>query len=170
MTKSLEQHGLQVRPFQTGECTDRRWKDPRILIVEQGSNALDRHLGGQRAERLGESGPHDPVAIRLHAGERQQKCVRIDLRGGAQRARPHRRPVVGQQILNRRERLFRVKRAQRRHRLQTEVRRGVLAGEHVQQRRHRVRFANLAERSNRRNCQRFVATFTLQQRDQQRRR
>ena len=63
----------------------------------------DARSGGKRAERVGNRRADAPVAIGLHARQHRDEALLIDRRGGAERRGAHVRPLVGHQVLDRRQ-------------------------------------------------------------------
>ena len=109
--------------FRRASARQHRRNHPLVLVLQHRAQR-DRSPASarQRAEHLGQRRAHAPVAIRLHARQHGGEALLIDRRGGAQRRGAHRRPLVGQQILDRRQPFRGPQRAERRHRFEPDVR------------------------------------------------
>ena len=159
-----QQDLVEPRRLQPRQPVDRRGDDALVLVVEHRAEALDGGVGRHGLEHVGNRGADAPVLIGLHPGEHREKPCGIDRRHGAHGRRAHRRPVVGQQVLDVGQRGFALERGQRGHRLEAHVRIGLLGGQDRQDgvRRVGVAGAKLREGSDRRHGHRHVAAGLLQ--------
>ena len=107
IVEPLHEHRAQVAGLQPRERAQHRRDDALVLVLQHGAQPVGRLLSGQRAERLGERHADAPVAIGLEAGEHNHEVLLVDRGGGAERGRAQIRPLVGPEILHRRQPLGR---------------------------------------------------------------
>ena len=93
-----------------------------VLVLQHRAHAVGRQIRGERAERLGQCRANAPVAIGVHARQHRGKALLIDRRGSAQRGGAHVGPLVGQQVLDRRQSFSGPQRAECRDSFEPDIR------------------------------------------------
>ncbi len=153
IVEPLHEHRAQVAGLQARERAQHRRDDALVLVLQHGAQAVGRLLGGQRAERLGERRADAPVAIGLEPREHDHEALLIDGGGGAERGRAQLRPLVGPQILHRRQPVGRAHAPEGLDGLQADVRVHGWRASQPRQRGHRIRCLELGQGADRRDRQ-----------------
>ena len=99
----LERHRTKSRRLQTVQRRQHRRNHPLVIVLQHRLRAFERHLRRERAQCLSERRAHAPVPVGVHARQHRDEAFLIDRRRGFDRSGTHERPLIGEQVLNRRQ-------------------------------------------------------------------